>query len=263
MHRRRRAAVVVALVLPVAVLGAGCAEPKATPEAQGPEVATVVVDVPDATIDELNAAAEVVRARVMALDLQVGEVGWDDASIEVIVPASDEDLVRAALAPQGVIEFRPVLQVLDPSTVASTTPVAARTPDAPVTAAGVDGSTYLLGPAALDRSGIESAAASQDPAGSWMVAPLLADGATGIEALNALAAACFDASATCPAADESGRGMVAIVVDGTVVSAPTINVASFERDQIQISGALDEVEARSLAAALDGGAATVPWTVRD
>jgi hypothetical protein len=97
MHRRRRAALVVALVLPLAVIVTGCAEPKATPEAQGPEVTTVMVDVPDASIDELNVAAEVVRARVMALDLEVGEIGWDDASIEVIVPAADEELVRAEL----------------------------------------------------------------------------------------------------------------------------------------------------------------------
>lgn len=263
MPRRRRAALVAAPVLTAAVLVVGCSEPTATPEAQGPEVATVMVDVPGASIEELNAAAEVVRARVMALDLQVGEIGWDDASIEVIVPAADEALARAALAPRGEVEFRPVLQVVDPSTAGTTTPVEERTPDAPVVAAREGGSTYLLGPAALDARGVESARASEDPGGSWIVAPLVAEGPDGIDALNAVAAACFEAASTCPAADGTGTGMLAILVDGTVVAAPTVNVAHFERDQIQISGTFDELGARSLAAALDGGPANVAWTVRD
>jgi preprotein translocase subunit SecD len=45
--------------------------------------------------------------------------------------------------------------------------------------------------------------------------------------------------------------------------APTINVASFERDQIQISSDFDETSARALAATLGAGAAPLAWTVRD
>lgn len=94
-----RARLLPALVV-LTLLGAtsACAEPEAIPEPFRPEVTSVVVDLPDATPDQMNAAAEVVRARIQALDLQVGEVGWDDASIEVIVPAADEQLVREALA---------------------------------------------------------------------------------------------------------------------------------------------------------------------
>ncbi len=77
---------------------AACAEPEASPETVRPEVATVLLDLPGATPEQMNAAAEVVRSRVQALDLQIGEIGWDDAAIEVIVPAADEQLVRAELA---------------------------------------------------------------------------------------------------------------------------------------------------------------------
>ena len=76
---------------------AACAEPEAGPETTAPEVATVLLDLPDATPEQMNAAAEVVRTRIQALDLQIGEIGWDDASIEVIVLAADEALVRAEL----------------------------------------------------------------------------------------------------------------------------------------------------------------------
>jgi hypothetical protein len=93
--RRTLSLVLVSLVMAASL--AACAEPEAGPETTAPEVATVLVDLPGATPDQMNAAAEVVRARIQALDLQIGEIGWDDASIEVIVRAEDEQLVRAEL----------------------------------------------------------------------------------------------------------------------------------------------------------------------
>lgn len=263
MPRPRIVAPAAASLLVLSVLGAACKEPEAAPEPQRPEVVSVMVDVPDASIEELNDAAEVVRARVMALDLQVGEIGWDDASIEVIVPAADEELVRAALTPSGQAELRPVLQQFDVSTPVSTTPPEQLSPEAEVVLAGLDGASYQLGPSAVGGAGVESAQATRDQDGSWLVAPVLVDGAEGIGAFNELAARCHRADPTCPAADESGRGSVAIVADGAVLSVASVNVPSFERDQIQISADFDERSARALAAALDGGAANVAWTVRD
>ena len=242
---------------------AACAEPEAGPETVPPEVATVLLDLPGATPEQMNAAAEVVRARVQSLDLQLGEIGWDDAAIEVIVPAADEELVRAALRSTGNLELRPVLAVLEPSSAPTTTPLADRSDDQPVVAADGDGVTYQLGPVVVDTSGIESAVAASTPVGDWTVDPVLRSGPDGIDAFNALASACYAGAETCPPVAPEGRGMVAILLDGTVLVAPSINVASFERDQIQISSDFDELSARALAAALDGGAATVPWTVRD
>ena len=87
--------------------------------------------------------------------------------------------------------------------------------------------------------------------------------AAGGKGLGRRAAECFAASSTCPAGDEGGKGMVAIVLDDVVLSAPSINATGFERDQIQISGEFDETSALALAAVLDGGATATAWTVRD
>ncbi len=261
MPRPRIVAPVAAPLLVLAVLGGACKEPEATPEPKGPEVVSVMVDVPDASVEQLNDAAEVVRSRVMALDLQVGEIGWDDASIEVVVPAADEELVRAALAPAGVIEFRPVLQTVTDGS--QPLPLSEESPDGQAVAATPDGVVYLLGPAAVDSSGVESATATRRASGGWAVNPTLVEGPDGIEEFNELAAECFAASSTCPAGDEGGKGMVAIVLDDVVLSAPSINAAGFERDQIQISGEFDETSALALAAVLDGGATATAWTVRD
>ena len=50
-----------------------------------------------------------------------------------------------------------------------------------------------------------------------------------------------------------GKGLLGIVLDDVVLSAPSINVASFDRDQIQISGEFDKESAESLAVALRFG----------
>jgi preprotein translocase subunit SecD len=50
----------------------------------------------------------------------------------------------------------------------------------------------------------------------------------------------------------SPLGQLALLVDGEVVTAPTITEPSYRRDQIQIAGTFDEDEAEALAAALAG-----------
>ena len=73
-------------------------------------------------------------------------------------------------------------------------------------------------------------------------------GADGLDPFNAAAASCYAKDATCP------TGELAIVVDGVVVTAPTIQTGRFEADQIQISGDFTEQSATTLAAGIDAGA---------
>lgn len=127
-----------------------------------------------------------------------------------------------------------------------------------VTLVGVDGTLYLLGPVVFDGTGVESAAADQALDGQWYVNPVLT--ADGVLAFNRAAAACYDGATACPALS-GGRGQLAMVLDGEVLSAPSINQPSFERDQIQVSGDFDEIDAEVLAAALSAGAAPATWTV--
>ena len=86
-----------------------------------------------------------------------------------------------------------------------------------------------------------------------MVNPSFKAGKDGIDMFNAVAAKCFDGDPTCPALSAEGKGLLGIVLDDEVLSAPSINVASFDRDEIQISGSFDKDSAESLAVALRFG----------
>ncbi len=102
--------------------------------------------------------------------------------------------------------------------------------------------SYTLGPATTVS--VDSAVAAGTQAGNWSVRPTLGAGAGGIDAFNALAAQCFDRQPTCP------TGQLALVVDGRVVSAPTVQSTGFQADQIEVSGSFDEAAARSLVDAI-------------
>jgi preprotein translocase subunit SecD len=76
------------------------------------------------------------------------------------------------------------------------------------------------------------------------VALTLRAGRPGIDDFNDLAARCYAKAPECPV------GQVAIVIDDYVISAPAIQASSYERDQITISGAFTEQEAKDLADAI-------------
>lgn len=92
---------------------------------------------------------------------------------------------------------------------------------------------------------LESAEVQVSPASGddWQVHLTLTE--SGIERFNELAASCFAADVRCPA------GLIAITAGGDVVSAPQVQAASYERDQIVVSGGFNEDEARRLADAFD------------
>jgi len=122
-------------------------------------------------------------------------------------------------------------------------------------------SRYLLGPTQVTGdalSGAEALIDPADPTGSqWAVNPTFREGADGIDLFNRAAADCATGtSPTCPG--QGGPGALAIVLDGRVISAPAIQEASFERDQITITGSFDEESAKDLANVLKYGALPVP-----
>jgi preprotein translocase subunit SecD len=145
------------------------------------------------------------------------------------------------------LEFRAVLNACPEAfggTTSSCLPGALGTVMRP--APGADPVTYIVGPPLVDGSAVETAQADQPSGDHWVVRLTFREGTDGIDAFNRAAATCSAHSSTCP------TGQLAIVVDGEVVSAPTIATASFERDEIQISGAFDEQSARELASRLAG-----------
>jgi len=139
----------------------------------------------------------------------------------------------------------------------NTVVLAERDPDDPETIV----TRYLLGPTQVTGdalSGAEALLDPGDPTGSqWAVNPTFREGEDGIDLFNRAAAECATgASPTCPG--QGGPGALAIVLDGRVISAPNIQEASFERDQITITGSFDEESAKDLANVLKYGALPVP-----
>lgn len=134
-----------------------------------------------------------------------------------------------------------------------TTPPEDDKADAQVNLADADGNVQQLGPTVLTGRAVQTAAASIGQDGQWTVNPVLRSGADGIDKFNEIAAKCYSGDPTCPAVGGAQQGRLAIVLDGEILSAPTINTPSFERDKIQISGSFTEEEAKSLAVALRFG----------
>ncbi|MEJ6512518.1 MAG: protein translocase subunit SecD [Actinomycetota bacterium] len=113
--------------------------------------------------------------------------------------------------------------------------------------------SYAVGPVALTGSALETARANFADSGQWTVAPIFKSGADGIGGFNAIAGQCFSKGSTCP------TGQLAIVLDGRVLSAPSINSQSFQADQIEISGSFTERTAKDLATSLKYGALPVEF----
>ncbi len=174
----------------------------------------------------------------------------DDCSSGALCGLPGTSTVPGRLEPVD-LQMRPVLSV-DPASIADNPcptdlPVPAPTEIvvSPGCTDGVIDFLYGLGPAALDGSAFESARAVESQ-GGWLVNPVLKQGATGIDLFNATAAHCAAKDETCP------TGQLAIVIDGVVISAPTIQQARFEADQIQIMGPpFTEAQATALAADID------------
>ncbi|MFN8037883.1 MAG: protein translocase subunit SecD [Acidimicrobiales bacterium] len=110
---------------------------------------------------------------------------------------------------------------------------------------------YQLGPAELTGTALEDASAGVNQQGQWVVRPRFKPGADGIDLFNKAAAACYAGAATCP------TKQLGMTLDGKVISAPTIQAASFQPDQIQISGSFTEKTAKELATQLRYGALPV------
>lgn len=137
---------------------------------------------------------------------------------------------------------------------AELTPLEDQDENSEIVVPGEGGQVYRLGPRALTGEALEGATSALGDVGQWTVNPIFRPGAEGIDAFNAVAQQCFQGSATCPALSDTGNGLLGIVLDGEVISAPSINVPDFQREAVQISGAFTRDDADALAVALRFGA---------
>jgi preprotein translocase subunit SecD len=142
---------------------------------------------------------------------------------------------------------------------ATTTTVAGNTsntlPDVPPESSGyvsARGGTFCkVGPSGGTGEVFQDDATARILSGTgWGVTVSLRGGSNGEGVWNVLAAECYNATATCP------TRQLAIVLDGEVISAPTVQQPSFT-GSVEISGSFSESEARNLARVLNSGSLPV------
>ncbi|HSH23666.1 MAG TPA: protein translocase subunit SecD [Acidimicrobiales bacterium] len=227
--------------------------------------ASVVLQPPGDVADPevIDQAIEVIRARVDALGVAEADITRQGDAIVVELPGvKDQRRALEAVGQTAELRFRPVLDVIPeepapdapPTTLPATTPREEDAADREVVLASElrDGTDvlYRLGPAgSLGRDIAGAQAVLQPTSGEWAV--LLEFTEEGITSFNRIADACFNAQPTC------ARGAVAIVLDGRVVSAPTVQNPTYQRDEVNITGDFKEASAKDLATVLRFGALPV------
>ena len=129
-------------------------------------------------------------------------------------------------------------------------------PTATIIVQNTDGSEiYQLGPSFATGEVFNNDAKADIISGGWGVRVTLKNGAAGSDLWNIGAAQCYAKSTTCP------TGRMAIVLDGVVQSAPSVNQPSFSGG-VDITGNFKESEAKDLARVLKSGALPVRLEVQ-
>ena len=114
---------------------------------------------------------------------------------------------------------------------------------------------YTLGPVGFTGDALSKAEAALQE--SWAV-NVSVKNSKKAEA-NAAFNACFNAEPTCPAQSSDGKGAIAIVLDGEVISAPAVNGADLASNNFTISGDFTQSEAKELALVLRYGSLPVEF----
>ena len=196
-----------------------------------PGTDTTVIDttVVDTTIAATEGGPGSVRSRGAATTIPAGT--------DTTVPASSDSTV--------------------PAVAESNISVSEDTTDPNVNAVllGQNGEAYLVGPAGATGKVFTNNAQAVINNGNWTVTVELRKGAEGEDLWNALTTRCFNRDATCP------TGQIAIALDGTVFSAPTVQEAVFTGGNVQITGNFSKSGASDLAKILEFGAVPVKFKV--
>ena len=235
----------------------------------------------DVSDEQFERAIEIIRNRVDAIGVAEPDITRQGSQVVIQLPGvKDKQRAVDLIGQTAELRFRPVINVFDstdPSQLAaikqalnpeqdsdsdgnSVETTEPAVPDIPVSLSdvltspqedeasatvvllGTDRQTgFLLEPAALTGEVIEEAAATFQ--GQWIINVSFND--QGALLFDQMAAANYERS-------------VAIVLDGVVESAPTINATEFN-GQAVISGSFDEAEAKNLALVLRFGALPVEF----
>ncbi|MDQ1703943.1 MAG: preprotein translocase subunit SecD, partial [Frankiaceae bacterium] len=268
--RAGAAAACAALAVAVALIAVPHLNDKArTPIAGG--VTTLLTPDRPLSATQLQAAAAIIQRRLQAVGV-AGTAGVRGGQVAIKSAAASRTTI-SSIAARGELQFRQVLAAKAPAAGTGSLPQgAASLADAerlyadrrcgPV-ADGLDQSTsaanylvtcdsqfeYLLGPPEVDNGDVARVGASSDQLGSWLVQLTFNHAGAGTWLTLTAHAALQPDMPTCQ--PPSGCNAVAMVVDGTVVSAPRItDPHGIRGGHAQIVGNFTEGRARALAASV-------------
>jgi preprotein translocase subunit SecD len=202
----------------------------------------------------LDVAVEVIRNRVDSLGVAEPEIVRQGTTVVVNLPGvSDQQRAIELVSVTGKVLLRPVLENRPGG--APTVPLEpGNDPDITVTLADERGNAFVLGPSLGTGEVLKNDAQADIFDGQWVVVVGLRPGAEGRDVWNAAALQCYSGTPTCP------TRQLAIVLDDLVISAPQVQTPSFD-NEVQITGAFTEAEARDLAKILEFGAVPVDFDI--
>lgn len=208
--------------------------------------------------EALDVAVEIIRARVDSIGVAEPDIRRQGGDIVVELPGvKDGERALALVGRPGFVALRPVLGVLaELPEIEGQDPPQLGVDDANgegfYPGLADDPVIYLLA-ASQTRGDVFSNDAQADIiTGEWAVTVSLTEG-EGTDQWNRLASECFYRQATCP------TGQLAIVMDGVVQSAPTVQEPNFAGGSVQITGAFREADARDLARILQFGSVNIAF----
>ena len=243
------------LLRPVLQSGRLSEKPDTTVPAGVTTIPTSVTTVPEPTSDSVEDGAGIVSGGPGSVRfLSKGRT----ISSATTVPNSPTTVVPATSSTQVATSDTSIAVSTDATQVAAPTLGLGDDPNDPTqTALLLDkqGIAYVVGPAGASGKVFKNDARADVQTGQWAVVVGLRSGPDGDQLWNKLAAACFNKTAQCP------TGQLAMVLDGTVISAPTVNEPEFTGGTVQISGSFTPQEARDLAKILEFGAVPVRFGV--
>jgi preprotein translocase subunit SecD len=124
-----------------------------------------------------------------------------------------------------------------------------------------EGQPLCVGPAQGTGEVFERQSATVENNFGFLVSVGL-NGGEGQATWNALATQCFNGTPTCPRTQPGSNGQLAIVLDGEIQSAPSVNQPSFD-GAVSITGNFSQSEAQDLANILNRGAFPVEMVAQD
>jgi len=199
---------------------------------------------------------EVIRARVDSIGVAEPEIIRQGDTVVVNLPGvKDQQRALDLVGRTGELLLRPVLAAGVAPSDATAALDDGSDPTKDALLLDDTGLAYVVGASRATGAVFESDARPDVQSGAWSVVVSLRPGAAGEDPWNALATLCYGRDRSCP------TGQIAMVLDGVVISAPTVQEPTFTGGNVQITGDFTQEEATDLAKILEFGAVPVKFGV--